>query len=49
MDALAVKIKEQGSTIAMVAQVNMEIGKLLSHIKTMDVRLAKHIKNATAK
>lgn len=49
MDALAAKIKEQGATIAMVAEVNMEIGKLLSHIKTMDVRLAKHIKSMAAK
>ena len=49
MEALAVKIKKQGPTIAMVAEVNMEISKLLTHIKTMDVRLAKHIKSVSGK
>ena len=46
IEELAAKLKAEGATIAMVSAVNAKIGVLLTHIKTMDVNLAKHIKNS---
>ncbi len=46
IEALAAKLKIEGATIAMVSEVNAKVGILLTHIKTMDLKLAKHIQNS---
>jgi hemerythrin len=46
IEALSKKIKEQGANIAMVAETNMRVGELITHIKTMDVKLAQFLKGA---
>lgn len=48
IETVAVKIKEQGPTVAVLAEVNTKLGVLLNHIRTMDLKLAKHIQ-ASAK
>jgi hemerythrin len=45
IEAASVKLKAEGATIALVAEVNAKIGQLITHIKTFDVKLAQHIKN----
>ena len=40
------KLKAEGATIALVAEVNSKISTLIGHIKTADLKLAKFIQNA---
>ena len=44
IEDVAAKLKTEGPTIAIVAEVNTRISELITHIKTMDVRLAQFIK-----
>lgn len=44
IEDVAAKLKTEGPTIAIVAEVNTRVSELITHIKTMDVKLAQHIK-----
>ncbi|MGI5978698.1 MAG: bacteriohemerythrin [Oscillospiraceae bacterium] len=46
IEGVAAKLKSDGATIAMVAEVNAAVSELITHIKTMDVKIAQHIKSA---
>lgn len=39
------KLKKEGPTIALVAEVNMKVSQLIVHIKTFDVKLAQFIQS----
>ncbi len=43
MDSLASKLKTSGTSVAILSEVNMQIAKLISHIKNADTEIAKHI------
>ena len=45
IEGVAADLKAQGATIAIVAEVNASISELITHIKTMDVKIAQHIKS----
>ncbi len=40
---VAAKLKTDGATISMVAEVNGKLGQVLTHIRTMDLALARFI------
>ncbi len=44
IEAAGVKLKAEGATIALVADVNAKVSVLITHIKTSDLKLAQHIK-----
>ena len=44
IEDVAAKLKAEGPTIAIVAEVNNRVSELITHIKTMDLKLAQHIK-----
>ncbi|MEA4894481.1 MAG: hemerythrin family protein [Oscillospiraceae bacterium] len=48
IEEVSKKLKEQGANIALVAEVNLKVSELITHIKTMDVHLAKFL-NSQAK
>jgi len=49
IEAVMEKLKTEGPTIAVVAEVNMKLSQLLTHIKTADLKLAQYIGTCTAK
>ena len=42
---VAAKLKAEGATIALVAEVNTKVSQVLMHIKTMDTQLARYIQS----
>ncbi|MEA4894480.1 MAG: hemerythrin family protein [Oscillospiraceae bacterium] len=42
---VAHKLQDEGPTIALVADVNRKIGELITHIKTLDLKLAQYLKS----
>lgn len=46
MEDVSKKLKAEGPTIAIVAEVNTRVGELITHIKTMDLKLAQFIQSA---
>ena len=46
IEAAGAKLKAEGATIALVADVNAKVSVLITHIKTSDLKLAQYIQNA---
>ena len=46
IEEVAARLKAEGPTIAIVAEVNARISELITHIKTMDLKLAQFIQSA---
>ncbi|MGI5984878.1 MAG: hemerythrin family protein [Clostridiales bacterium] len=46
---VAAKLKAEGATIALVADVNAKVSKLITHIKTLDLKLAQYIQSSQSK
>lgn len=44
IETVSEKLKVEGATIALVAEVNMKVGQLITHIKTLDSKLAQFLK-----
>lgn len=50
VEEIASKLKQEGATILLVGQVNSKIGSwLINHIKSEDVKVARHIKSESEK
>ncbi|NLH01595.1 MAG: hemerythrin family protein [Clostridiales bacterium] len=47
IENVATKLKAEGATIALVAEVNAKVSQLIGHIKTADLKLAQFVKNAS--
>lgn len=45
MEGVAAKLKAEGPTISIVAEVNTRVSELITHIKTMDLKLAQFIRS----
>lgn len=43
IEALSTRLKNEGATIAVMAEVNNKLAVLLTHIRTLDIKLAKFI------
>lgn len=46
IEKVAGKLKAEGATIALVAEVNAKVSELITHIKTFDRKLAEYIQKA---
>jgi len=46
IENVASKIKTEGGTIALVAEVNTKVSQLITHIKTFDKKLAQYLQSA---
>ncbi|NLW64805.1 MAG: hemerythrin family protein [Clostridiales bacterium] len=44
---VAARLKEDGPTISLVAEVNTKVSQLITHIKTMDSKLAQFIQSSS--
>jgi hemerythrin len=44
IETISEKLKAEGATIVLVAEVNMKVGQLITHIKTLDSKLAQFLK-----
>ena len=49
IENVSAKLKAEGATIALVAEVNSKVSELLTHIKTFDKKLAQYINGAQVK
>ncbi len=45
IETVSGKLKAEGATISLVAEVNMKLGQLITHIKTLDTKLAQFLKS----
>ncbi len=45
MENVSKVLKAEGPTISIVAEVNTRVSELITHIRTMDAKLAQHIKS----
>ncbi len=43
------RLKKEGATIALVAEVNMKVSQLILHIKSLDLKLAQFMQNNVKK
>lgn len=46
IEDVAARLKAEGPTISLVAEVNTRVSELITHIKTMDLKLAQFIQSA---
>lgn len=49
IENITAKLKAEGANIAVVAEVNLKVTQLITHIRTLDLKLAQFIQSSSSK